>query len=372
MKCDEGRLQVYLDGALPAAENAGVAAHLEVCASCREALERLRRQGALAAAQLQRLDPPAGQEPRRERALARFWQQARPAGRAPRPSWAARWRPALIGLTVVAVVAILFSFAPVRQAAADFLGIFRVRKFAVIPVDPARLEHLSGFQDVVMAALGEPVVLREAGAPTAVADAAAAAALTGFPVRAPAYLPGGAVPAGMAVESGPAVRVNVDRDKAQEVLNEVGLTDILLPDVATFSVTADIAPVVSQAYTVGQSMIVLLQSPSPAITLPDGLDLPQMGEALLRFLGMPEADARRLAQQIDWTGTLIIPLPTNLAQFREVAVDGVTGLVLEYTGDTHAGQPDKMLLWQRDGIVYALGGNNVAVEELLRMADSLR
>jgi hypothetical protein len=373
MKCDEGRLQSYLDGVLPAPESAAVAAHLDTCAPCREKLEELRRQGAFAAAQVQRLDPSPGQESHREGALARFWQQARQAEhRAPRPSWTARWRPALITLSIVAVIAILFSFAPVRQAAADFLGLFRVRKFAVIPVDPTRLDQLSGLEDLAMQALGEPVVLREPGQPEKVDDVAAAAKLAGFSVRAPSYLPAGAVLLGWTVESGPAVRVDVDRDRAQELLEAVGITDIRLPDAKTLAVTADIAPLVTQVYRVGEGALALIQSPSPEVTLPDGLDLPQMGEALLRLLGTPEADARRLAQEIDWTGTLIIPLPTNLAQFQEVAVDGTTGLLLEYTGKADTGEPEQVVLWQRDGIVYALGGNNVAVAELVRMADSLK
>lgn len=401
MKCDAGRLQAYLDGALPAPEGAAVAAHLESCAACRETLESLRRQGALAAVQMQRLDPPASQEPQRERALARFWQQVRPVERrAQRSSWTARllgtsrarrigrpeqhaagpnlstltarWRPALIALSVVAVIAILFSFAPVRQAAADFLGLFRVRKFAVVPVDPGRLEQLAGLEDLVLQALGEPVMLREPGRPEQVEDAAAAAALAGFSVRAPAYLPADAVLLGWSVESGPAVRVDVDRDRAQELLEGAGIADINLPDAETLAVTADIAPIVSQVYRVGEGTMALLQSPSPEVTLPGGLDMTQMGEALLRMLGTPEAEARRLAQEIDWTGTLIIPLPTNLAQFREVAVDGTTGLLLEYTGQAETGEPEQIVLWERDGIVYVVGGYHVAVDELLRVADSLQ
>jgi len=369
MKCDEGRLQAYLDGALPAPERAAVGAHLDTCAACREAVERLRSQGAFAAAQMQRLDPPAGQEPQRERALARFWQQARPAAR---PTPAARWRPAWIALSAVAVLAVLLSFAPIRQAAADFLGLFRVRKFAVIPVDPTRLEQLAGMEDVVMAALGEPVVLREAGPSIAVADADAAAEQAGFAVRTPAYLPDGAVLLGWNVEGGPAVRVDIDRERAQELLEAAGISDIRLPDAATLAVSADIHPIVSQVYRVVSATVVLLQSPSPEVTLPEGLDLPQMGEALLRMLGTPEAEAERLAQQIDWAGTMIIPLPTNLAQFREVAVDGTIGLLLEYTGTNDTGAPEQIVLWQRDGIVYALGGGDVTADELLRMADSLK
>jgi len=135
--------------------------------------------------------------------------------------------------------------------------------------------------------------------------------------------------------------------------------------------TADIGFIVTQGYRVGNGTLIVIQSPSPALTMPEGVDLPRMGEALLRVLGMSDADARRLAQQIDWTSTLIIPLPTNLVQFREVQVDGSTGLVLEQTGQD-TGEPDRFVIWERGGIVYAVSGHNVSVDELLQTADSMK
>ena len=53
-----------------------------------------------------------------------------------------RWRPAAVGVAAVVILAILFSFAPVREVAADFLGLFRVRKFAVIPLDQQQIDRL--------------------------------------------------------------------------------------------------------------------------------------------------------------------------------------------------------------------------------------
>jgi hypothetical protein len=247
-----------------------------------------------------------------------------------------------------------------------------VRQFAVIPIDPSRLDQLSGMESLVTAAISEPVVLRDVGPAQEAADAAGATALAGFRVRAPASLPADAVLTSLVVQAGPAVRVDVNRDRAQALLEAAGVEDIRLPEVAILSATADIGVVVAQEYQLGNGEIVIVQSPSPAVTMPAGLDVPKMGEALLRLLGTPEADAQRLAQQIDWTSTLIIPLPTNLAQFREISVDGVTGLLLEEVSPSNQSQPELVLLWQRVGIVYAAAGHNVSVEVLLQVADSLR
>lgn len=372
MRCNIGKLQAYLDKALPAAERAAIEAHLSRCDSCQKSLARLRRQGEAVADRLQALDSPAVPSGGAPQALARFRERARPAARvAPPSSWTRRWRPLAIGLAAVMVLAVFLSFAPVRQAAADFLGLFRVRKFAVIPVDLARLEQLSGMEDLVLAAVGEPTVLREAGAPQAAADAAAASTMAGFPVRSPAQLPAGAALDSFTVQEGPAVRVDVAREQAQAILDALGITTIELPEAEIFPVTADIAPIVSRLYRAEGGSVLLLQTPSPEVTLPAGIEPAQMGEALLLFLGMPPADARRVAQEIDWTSTLVIPLPTNVAQFREVTVDGVTGLLLEQTGAQAPGELARIVLWQRDGIIYVLAGD-IRAELLLQMADSFR
>ena len=90
-----------------------------------------------------------------------------------------------------------------------------------------------------------------------------------------------------------------------------------------------------------------------------------LGEALLQVLGMAPGEARRLAQNIDWSSTLLLPVPQDLATFREVRVDGTSGLALsKVDGRGHS------LLWQKDGSVYLLvsDGN---LRELIRIADSL-
>jgi hypothetical protein len=81
---------------------------------------------------------------------------------------------------------------------------------------------------------------------------------------------------------------------------------------------------------------------------------------------------------------MVIPMPADVGRFREVDVDGVTGVFLEVTHRVEAGpdargdpdveefRPGGMVMWQRDGIVYAVGGRDIESIELLRVADSLR
>ena len=371
MKCDNGRLQAYLDDALATAERVALEEHLAACPACQEALAALRQQGRDLAHHMAAMDPQLQQDPDVRRALARFWSRATPAPATRQRPLRQHWRWAAATLVALALVVGLLSIAPIRQAAAQFLGVFRVRQFTVIPVD---LAHLERFEEVMVElgnVLNEATILREPGPAQEVADVGAASALAGFAVRTPAYLPGGAVLSPFTVQSGPAVRVTVERERALMLLEAAGVGGVTLPEAETLSVTADLGPAVVQEYQLNGGNVLVLQTPSPSVTIPAGIEPTQVGQALLQFLGMPPDDARRLAQEIDWTSTLVIPLPTDLFQFREVSVDGVTGLLLESMARDSA-EPDGVVLWQAGGIVYAVAGRGVPAEQLLQVAESLR
>lgn len=122
-------------------------------------------------------------------------------------------------------------------------------------------------------------------------------------------------------------------------------------------------------WTSGRAQVELSQMLSPTIVWPEGVDPRQLGMALLQALGLSEADAQRLSRTIDWTSTLVIPLPTNIASFREVEVDGANGVMIESASGNSG---ESAILWQRDGILYVVSGRGVERTLLLQIAGSLR
>lgn len=384
MRCDIGRLQAYSDDALAAEERAAVERHLLECDACQADLAVLQRQDEAATTWLTALDPESHEIPDATEALARFRAAAQPAQttmwttvkerfeKMKQTLLTSRWRPAVIGLVALVAVVGLFSFAPARQVAAQFLGIFRVRKFAVIPVDPAQVERLESLEDMVDSGmLGEPTYLREPGEQQVVADAAEASAVAGFDVREPATIPGELSLRKFAVESGPAMRFEVDPAVAQLILGAAGVEGATLPFDETVPVEVDIPSVVLQEYALGTRRLSVSQMPSPTVTLPPGIDPSRLGELVLQFLGMPAEDAQRLAATIDWTSTFVVPMPTDVGQFREVEVGGVAGLLLEEQHPTRAGYRHRVVIWQRDGLVFAVEGTNLDAADLLLAANSL-
>jgi hypothetical protein len=386
MKCDAGRLRAYLDDSLPPPERDAVASHLATCPACQEELSALQARSAAVGSRLAALTPTSYPAADPARALARFHSGTLPAHATP---WEAirrsltmsrhilfngRWRPVTIGVTALLCLAVLFSFAPPQwgQAAADLLGIFRVRKFAVIPVDQgqqAKLEALA--KQAESGQFGKPTQVRQAGKPQPVADLVAASSAAGFAVRAPATLPNGATRKSFTVQSGPAVHYEMDRAMMQALLDATQVQGVRLPPVDKVTIDIDVPFSAEQEYTVGNGTLSIVQMASPQVSIPPGIDPAMIGEAGFKFLGMPDADARRLAQSIDWTSTLVIPIPTNVVQYREVTVDRVSGLLVEHRSEK-TGRRSVSLLWQKDDIILGINATDVDPLVAMQVADSLR
>ena len=98
----------------------------------------------------------------------------------------------------------------------------------------------------------------------------------------------------------------------------------------------------------------LMQFPSPEISAPPGLDIAGIGETLLQVLGMSPEEAAQFSRSVDWTTTLIIPIPRYGTEYQDVFVDGVEGTLIMQS--IRSQFPEYLLIWVKDGIVYALAG----------------
>ncbi|NJN54337.1 MAG: DUF4367 domain-containing protein [Anaerolineae bacterium] len=158
-------------------------------------------------------------------------------------------------------------------------------------------------------------------------------------------------------------RLTIDLAGSREILEAVGVDPLLLPDdMDGAQVDVAVFAGVDQQW----ADVHFLQSESPLVEYPDGLDTAVLGQALLQLLGLDEAEAARLSQEIDWTSTLLLPIPQDIASYHEVTVDGVSGMAVSDLDGRGA-----TLIWQKDGIIYSLFGDR-STEELLALADSLK
>jgi hypothetical protein len=385
---NEGQLRAALDLEL---DRDGMQ-HLENCPDCRRRQSRIMAETQQAARGLAFLGSPAGQSgPDAGSALVRFHQRndSRKEISMFRKLFAST--ALRVGLAIVVILAVVFSFPQARAFADQVLNLFRVQQVVVVPVDFTGIQSLTGndtlgkqVSDLIASSV---TTQQEPGTPVTAADAAQASQLAGFTVR----VPQGMTPSRLSVENAAAFTLKVDVAKAQALLNESGRSDLVLPaSINGADVSVNIPASVSVAFgtcpdpaapdtgaglnsggSAGRrypDCVILAEIPTPTVSAPADLNIAQLAQIGLEFTGMTSDQAAAFTQTIDWTSTLVIPLPKNAATYDQVTVDGVTGTLIQRPADD---APQYALLWVKNGIIYAISSLGTNSQQAIQMANSL-
>ncbi|HLW79930.1 MAG TPA: anti-sigma factor [Terriglobia bacterium] len=397
MNClTDGILRARLDGELSGSEQTEAESHLAACAECRRRSEAMAHQAERVHGALLSLDPAGEEEPLEARvALARFRAErvtAEPgrAGQAERPTplrsrlFAPRLRPAWGALAALVAVAALVSFAPARSWAQKILAMMRVQKIAVVALDPSTFAgSATGGANEDGKMIGKLisdnlVVTMNPGKPQPAASADEASAAAGFKVRSLTAL---ALPPAYSVQGEGAFHMTLNRERLQSIVTEAGRTDIQLPpaiDGATIAVHVPKAvfvrygnchapgsgsspgtqgsapPDPSAGGAASTGCTLLAEVPSPTVSVPQDFSIQQVAEAGLELAGMSADAAKAFCQTVDWTSTLVIPIPRDATSYQTVDVDGVQGTLIN-TGRKGRSHPaGYTLLWVSNGVVYSL------------------
>lgn len=383
---DDGQLRAALDGELNRAERE----HLQDCATCRARESAMRAQTRRAGGPLAFLSHPGqDSDPGARIALRRFYDRKFQKETSMFKRLLAS--PALRYAAVVTLLLTLILVTPTGQALADqFLSLFRVQQVTVLPVDTTGMQQLIGQgpigQQMSQLLSNSITITQKPGDPVDATDAAQASGLAGFNVR----LPQGKTPSQLKVMNASAFTFKVDRAKAQALLDEAGRSDLVLPaSIDGQDISISIPAGVSAAYgtcpeakdaeeerefgrgSAGRryaDCTMFVQIPSPTISAPAGLDVAQLARLGLEFTGMTAQEAAAYTASVDWTSTLVIPIPKNAATYRQINVDGVSGTLIERPSDD---LPQFSLIWVKDGIIYAIGGLGTDAQLAIEMANSL-
>lgn len=378
----DGELRAALDGELTVNQ----LQHLETCADCQARQRHLQVERETIARRLAFLAPADEPVPAPQKAWSRFSQRILIKKEI---SMFKKWFafPVIrFGTAALLILALVLAFPGTRALAGELLNLFRVQQVAVVSIDFTGLEQLTGdgalgnqFTELISNSVN---ITDEPSEPAEAADAAQATQLAGFNVR----LPQTADPAQIYVTDSAAFSMTVDRAKAQALLDEAGRGDLVLPasvDGADISVT--IPASVSAAYgtcpkpqTDGSEgeeryypdCVILAQIPSPSVSAPVDLDIKQLAQIGLEFTGMTAEEAAAFTSTVDWTSTLVVPIPSSAATYEQITVDGVTGTLIQRP--SREGEPTTFaLLWVKDGIIYAISGRGANSGQAIEMANSL-
>jgi hypothetical protein len=408
MTCiDDGMLRARLDGELTGAELAEVNQHLSSCADCRTRMDRVSSEMSRTQNMMANLPSPVDDAPINPAvAYAHFTSQF--GSDTAKRSWITRlfapaWRPAW-GLAAAAVViAVFIGVNPARTWAQRILAMLRVKKIAVVTIDPTTLMNNATGPDsrpykLMNQFIADNVVVTiEPGKPDVVSSTAKAAQLAGFPIRTIGTL---GAPQNIEIHGETAFQMTINRERIETLLDEVGRSDVRIPESANGALIAVHIPKTvvttygdcpvrgsfrnanpqSRADALAERKMermanlntnnctFLVEAQSPTVSVPPDLNMADIAEAALELAGMTPAEAHSFCQTVDWTSTLVVPIPRNSSSSENVAVDGVEGTLITETlpqGNRYS------LLWIKNGVIHSLVGHGNA-SDALTLAASLR
>jgi hypothetical protein len=288
-----------------------------------------------------------------------------PAGH---PTW--RWR-VLGSACAVVLIAAAIAVPAGRASIAQFLSLFRVVHIVPVPVDGNRIDRLKAENLEIGALIGEHVdVVHDPGAAVTVASIEEAASAAAMTLALPQWLPSNTQVIETAVMGERVVRVTASSVRLQQVMDALGIDDLTAPaGLEGQVVNVRVPPVVMIRYDHGGRRSRLLQARTPQLTLPDSIDVRALGEIGLRILGLGQAEAKQFAQAIDWHSTLVMPVPPNASQFRQVNINGHLGVVVDH--QPRGQSPTHTIIWSTPERVFALV-SIVEYEQALAIANSVR
>lgn len=369
MNCsNDGVLRAFLDRELVGAGLGAAERHIQECEACRTRLRVLESQASVVRENLAALDEGA-RPMNAELAYERYLEtHAVPV----RKRFGALWlKPALGWTAAVCAVVLVLTFGPSRTWAQKILEMLRVEKIAVVPVDFSSITGQNGEHSLAQFISDNVIVTMKPGKPAAASDGAAASQIAGFAVK---TLDSLGAPHDVSVSDETAFQMTLNRDRIQAVLEQAGRSDVQIPESVDGSLVAvHVRKAVHLTYgsckAGANDCVQFMEMPTPIISVPSSLNIAAVAEAGLQIAGMSAAEAHAFAQTVDWSSTLVIPIPRAGASYREVSVDGVTGTLIEtLPRGNFVGRSE--LIWVKNGIVYSVEARGTA-DRLLAAVESL-
>jgi hypothetical protein len=394
MNCPtENILRAYLDAELDSSELADLKAHLQSCPACQDRCESLSATARHVATQLALLDaPPSAMEANPQIALARFRANL-PSTEPPRlPFFARLFSPGArfvwAASFAAAILVIALMFPATRGFAQRLLATLRVERVQTVSLDfgPGSNNGSAARQplEALSKVLSENAVVTANEKEFPVDSQHAATQAAGFPVRVissrtdtPAFNISGAH----------AFHLTLDRSRLQDVLDEAGRSDLLLPatlDGATVSVQVPRAVAVKygackkendqspdSSSTPADPCLILFQAPSPTVNVPSDLNIQQLAEIGLQLGGWDPVKARQFTQSVDLKSTLVLPIPRNVQSYQTVNINGIRGTLMQFPSTRNGSHPSFGLIWVDSGIIYSILGQGDS-SSAVQLASSLQ
>ena len=383
---DEGTLQAYLDRELPGRKRWEIEAHIATCSRCAGLVARLQDASLLTDVGLTVLLREINKQGSSTEA-AWAWTRLTRDERFGAPAdtkgvytmLSSRLKIALVPLAAAVAVAVALSFAPVRTAMADFLNVFRVDKVNTITITEKDISELrkatnnggnvdiKNFGKIETSGFG-----RHAPQETTLDGAKKAA---DFKLKLPENIEGAGAPHFSAIQ-GTSTSLTLDVEKANGIIKSFGGKSLLPAglDGKKFTMTTS-AAIMANYPRENATPITIVQSKSPEFVFPAGVDPNVVRDVLLSLPILPDGIRQQLEKINDWQHTLPIPAVEGYTKTEQVKVNGANGVFMttdKVRNKRINGNNANTLIWQNNGIVYGISGENMGLAQAQAIAASMK
>lgn len=354
MTCpDKGTWQAYLDNEVSATEKDKLREHAASCPQCLTMLTRMSELADWSANRLaiyqSAIDQVVGST------VHQPGQRNSINGELKGGSWMKRgikkWTAAAAS---VAILAGALTFAPVQQAVADFLSVFRVQQVQTIKVNPSEMEQMakaieSQVGEVDLQQFGKVEVTKQ---PKVVkVSLAEAQGQVPFKLKQPTFVPANYTLANQVTvhqDGDASFRLNVDKSNA--LLKSLGAKNMLPEELQGKAFHIHMPAGVHMQFMLqnGNRGFTLSQFSSPEVTVPTEVDPQTLRAALLDLPILPSDLRTQLANIEDWQHTLVIPETEGL---EKINIAGHEAIFAQGRGSDYIS-----MLWVDNGIIYQLRG----------------
>ena len=397
MCLDVGMLQAYLDQELDVSQRGEVETCLSICEECRRLLEELKDNNDFV---VTRLETYASEVEAFDIQTNAAW--ARLYGDLPAKEnrfkirevlgFMKRYRLVAVAGVMALVLAASLSFSSVRSFAGEILTVFRVNKVQTININP---QEIAKMKDAIEKGTGKVDIDNfgkvEFSGKNAVEEVSLeqAGQSVDFSVKLPSQLADDYSGPVLKKSSGGTANFTLDVDNINSLLSSLG-SQKLLPkelDQKTFTLIMPVGIGAEYQAKDGTAKLFVGQSRSPEMSVPDGAPVNEIRDALLSVPVLPDSLKQQLYAVNDWQHTVLIPNIDGNSQ--EVTVDGEQGVFTtapnhyENGGDIserhmkgkalqRRGGNGSALIWQKDGVIYTIAGNELTLDQALSIASSMK
>lgn len=391
MKCyDKGSIQSFLDGELNRVARKKFSQHIEKCIQCQQSLKELKKIEEWTDQAIKHSFPAINEEKIKvdvDHAWFDF-QNRLQLKRDHSPNHkggftlSKKTKKWIAGSAAAVVIASSFAFPQVRAVASDFLSNFRMQEVEFVKMTQEDIRELSNYINSRQKGKYE---IKGIGSIEVVDgqqefksfETAAEAQKAGYWVPSP---PKGMNIEGINIEPGITLRLKLDTEKANKMLNQLKSKTLFDENLNGKVITLTIPESTRVYFSLGdqkpkeqhQDILIYNIFSAPVVNVSENVDINKLRTTILGLPFIPENIKSQLASIENWQETLPIPVSAQILE-QGVTINGVSGKYAEYKNESQ--QQSQLLIWQKNDKVHFIQYDNSTKKfspaQLVEIAESL-